>query len=194
MRSGSMTAAWGGEGPSERGVREMDVFEAMEKRHSVRAFDTSREVPGELVERLLACACLAPSAGNVQPWRFVVVRDAALRRELAAAALGQDFVARAPVVIVVCADLEAHAASYGRRGVELYSIQDTAAAVQNILLGATALGLGTCWVGAFREEEVSRALGLDKALRPLALIPVGYPTRPGSQPRKIPHRRLTAYR
>jgi nitroreductase len=144
----------------------MDVFEAMEKRHSVRAFDPSREVSEELVERLLACACLAPSAGNVQPWRFVVVRDPGLKGKLAAAALGQGFVARAPVVIVVCADLEAHASSYGRRGVELYSIQDTAAAVQNMLLAATALGLGTCWVGAFREEEVSGVLGLPVACGP----------------------------
>lgn len=171
----------------------MDVFEAMEKRHSVRSFDTSREVPEELVEKLLYCACLAPSAGNVQPWRFFVVREAGVREGLAAAALGQGFVARAPVVIVVCADLEAHAAGYGRRGVELYSIQDTAAAVQNMLLAATALGLGTCWVGAFREEEVSRVLGLPRSLRPLALIPVGYPARPGSQPGKTPHRRLTTY-
>lgn len=171
----------------------MDVFEAMERRHSVRSFDTSREVPEELVERLLACACLAPSAGNVQPWRFVVVRDERMRRGLAAAALGQSFVARAPVVVVVCADLEAHAVHYGRRGVELYSIQDTAAAIQNMLLAATALGLGTCWVGAFREEEVSILLRLPGELRPLALVPVGYPARTGSQPRKTLHHRLTTY-
>lgn len=171
----------------------MDVFEAMEKRHSVRSFDAAREVPDELVSRLLGCACLAPSAGNVQPWRFFVVREARLKEGLAAAALGQGFVARAPVVIVVCADLEPHAASYGRRGVELYSIQDTAAAVENMLLAATALGMGACWVGAFREEEVARLLGLPKHLRPLALVPVGYPARPGSQPRKMPPERLTTY-
>ncbi|WP_287154565.1 nitroreductase family protein [Candidatus Solincola tengchongensis] len=171
----------------------MDVFEAMEKRHSVRSFDAARGVPDELVARLLRCACLAPTAGNVQPWRFVVVRDGRIKEGLAAAALGQGFVARAPVVIVVCADLESHAASYGRRGVELYSIQDTAAAVENMLLAATALGLGACWVGAFREEEVASLLGLPERLRPLALIPVGYPARPGSQPRKMPPERLTTY-
>lgn len=171
----------------------MDVFEAMEKRHSVRSFDASRAVPDELVEEILRCACLAPSAGNVQPWRFVVVREERIKEGLAAAALGQHFVARAPVVIVVCADLEAHASSYGRRGVELYTIQDTAAAVQNMLLAATALGLGTCWVGAFREEEASRVLGLPEHVRPLAIIPVGYAARPGSQPRKMSHTRLTTY-
>ncbi len=171
----------------------MDVFEAMEKRHSVRSFDPSRDVPPEMVEEILRCACLAPSAGNVQPWRFVVVRDRRVKEGLAAAALGQSFVAQAPVVIVVCADLEAHASSYGRRGVELYSIQDTAAAVQNMLLAATALGLGTCWVGAFREEEAARCLGLPERLRPLAIIPLGYAASSGSQPRKMSASRVTTY-
>jgi nitroreductase len=169
----------------------MELFEALRKRHSVRSFDGGRDVPEEMVEELLRSACLAPSAGNVQPWRFWVVRDPEMKSALAAAALGQNFLALAPVVIVVCADLEAHASSYGRRGVELYSIQDTAAAVQNILLAATALGLGTCWVGAFREEEASRALGLPEGIRPLAMIPVGYASREGSQPRKLDHSTLT---
>ncbi len=171
----------------------MDLFEALEKRRSVRDFDTSREVDPEVVEELLRCACLAPSAGNVQPWRFLVVRDRRVREALARAALGQDFVARAPVVIVVCADLKAHSAAYGRRGVELYSIQDTAAAVENLLLAATSLGLGSCWVGAFREGEAAIALGLEEGLRPLALLPLGYPASPGRQSRKLDHRRLTRY-
>jgi len=171
----------------------MDLFEAMEKRRSVRRFDPAREVPPELVEELLRCACLAPSAGNVQPWRFLVVRDPRLKEELARAALGQGFVARAPVVIVICADLNAHAAAYGKRGVELYSIQDTAAAAENLLLAATSLGLGACWIGAFQEEEAASALGLERGLRPLALIPLGYPAAPASPPRKLDHRRLTRY-
>ena len=171
----------------------MDVFEAMEKRRSVRSFDARREVPDELVEELLRCACQAPSAGNVQPWRFVVVRDVGLKARLAEAALGQAFVAQAPVVIVVCADLAAHAASYGRRGVELYAVQDTAAATENLLLCATALGLGACWVGAFREQEVVHALRLARDIRPMALVPVGYPSREEVQPRKMDCRRLTTY-
>ncbi|RJP35269.1 MAG: nitroreductase family protein [Actinobacteria bacterium] len=169
----------------------MDVFEAMEKRRSVRSFDPAGDVPDEMVEELLRCACQAPSAGNVQPWRFIVVRDVEMKRELVAAALGQGFLAEAPVVIVVCADLAAHSLSYGQRGVELYSIQDTAAAIENLLLAATALGLGTCWVGAFREKDVVQALRLVKDLRPMALIPVGYATRDEPQPRKMDCKRLT---
>ena len=169
----------------------MDVFEAMEKRRSVRSFDTARDVPEELVEEILRCGCLAPSAGNVQPWRFIVVRDADMKRALAAAALSQSFVAHAPVVIVVCADLAAHSLNYGQRGVELYSIQDTAAATENMLLAATALGLGACWVGAFREEDVVKVLRLVQDLRPMALVPVGYATHEGQQPRKMDCKRLT---
>jgi nitroreductase len=171
----------------------LDLFEAMRKRHSVRFFDGGMEVSEEMVEQLLRCACLAPTAGNVQPWRFFVVRDPLVRNALAAAALGQSFVALAPVVIVVCADLEAHASSYGRRGVELYSIQDTAAAIQSILLAATALGLGACWVGAFNEGDASRALNMPEGIRPLAMIPIGYSSREGSQPRKVDHKNLTIY-
>ena len=171
----------------------MDVFEAIEKRHSVRSFEEDRDVTEDVVEKLLRCACLAPSAGNVQPWRFMVVREPEMKRKLSRAALGQGFVAAAPVVIAVCTDLAAHASSYGRRGVELYSIQDTAAAIENLLLAATSLGLGACWVGAFREEEASRVLGLREDLRPVALIPVGYPRRRGSQPHKTDHRKLTKY-
>ncbi len=171
----------------------MDVFQAIEKRHSVRKYDSSREVSPEMVEQLLRCACLAPSAGNVQPWRFYVVRNGEIREALARAALGQFFIAEAPVAIVVCADLSSHAGAYGRRGVELYSIQDTAAAIENILLAATALGLGTCWVGAFNEEAAAKALGLERNIRPLAIIPVGYPARAGAQPRKISHEKLTRY-
>lgn len=171
----------------------MDVFEAMRKRHSVRSFDGTRDVAPELVDELLRCACMAPSAGNVQPWRFVVVRDAGVKAALAGAALGQDFLAAAPLVIAVCADLEAHASSYGRRGVDLYCIQDTAAATQNILLAATALGLGTCWVGAFREDEAAVVLGLPHGIRPLALVAVGYAAREGEQPRKLDHKRVTTY-
>jgi len=171
----------------------MDVFEAMEKRHSVRSYQEGREVPEELVEEVLRCACLAPSAGNVQPWRFLVVRDRRLKERLAQAALGQHFLVQAPVVIAVCADLQAHAASYGKRGVELYALQDTAAAIQNMLLAATALGLGTCWVGAFREEEVRQVLGVSRDWRPVALVALGYAAREGTQPRKMSHSRLTVH-
>lgn len=117
----------------------------------------------------------APSAGNIQPWIFIVIQRDELKRDLSEAALGQMFVLEAPFVIVVCADILRSARRYGRRGVELYSIQDTAAATQNMLLAAHSLGLGACWIGAFDENEVRGVLELPQEIRPVALIPLGFP-------------------
>ncbi len=155
----------------------MDFWQTVQARQSVRAFDQERDVPSETVTRLLEAAIRAPSAGNCQPWRFFVVRNEEIKRDLARAALDQWFVSTAPVVIVVCADPERSARRYGNRGRHLYSLQDTAAATENLLLAAAAAGLGACWVGAFDEEEVARALDLDPLLRPVAILPIGYPAK-----------------
>lgn len=152
-----------------------ELLQLIKTRRSVRAFRPDRPVSEEQIQTLLEGARWAPSGGNVQPWRFSVVRDASLRKQLATAALGQSFVAEAPVVIVVCVHLPEAQARYGARGRDLYSLQDTAAAVQNMLLLAHSMGLGTCWVGAFDEPQAAQALDLPEALRPVALIPVGYP-------------------
>jgi nitroreductase len=143
----------------------------------VRAFDQERDVPPETVTRLLEAAIRAPSAGNCQPWQFFVVRNEDTKRELARAALDQWFLSVAPVVIVVCADPERSARRYGDRGRLLYSLQDTAAATENLLLAAASSGLGACWVGAFDEEKAARALDLDPLLRPVAILPIGYPAK-----------------
>ncbi len=149
------------------------IIELIKSRRSTRQFQP-KDIPEELIKQLLEAACRAPSAGNLQPWKFYVVRDNKLRKGLAAASK-QKFVSQAPVVIVVCALPEQSAAHYGERGRNLYCLQDTAAAVQNILLAASSLKLGTCWVGAFSEEEVRSLLNLNREERPVAMIPVGYP-------------------
>jgi nitroreductase len=155
----------------------MDLWQVIEERHSVRQFAADVDVPPETVQRLLAAALRAPSAGNRQPWHFYVVRDKTLRLGLVAAAYGQQFLGQAPVVIVVCADAEQSAGRYGDRGRELYCLQDTAAAVEHILLGAVALGLGSCWVGAFDENQAAQVLNLPAKHRPVALLPIGKPAR-----------------
>ncbi|HHX95356.1 MAG TPA: nitroreductase family protein [Clostridia bacterium] len=162
-----------------------DVFEAIKERRSTRAFKED-EVPLATITRLVEAACHAPSAGNIQPWQFYIVTDTEKKKSLVKAALGQGFLAQAPVVIVVCAEPERSASRYGQRGSELYCLQDTAAAVQNILLGANALGLGTCWVGAFNEGEVARVLRLPQELRPVALVPVGHPAGDSRMPSRRP--------
>ncbi len=145
----------------------------MKNRRSTRAF-TSETVSFSDVEKLVDAARWAPSAGNIQPWEFVIVRDQENRKRLARAALNQKFIETAPVVIVVCADTAKSDQGYGSRGVHLYCIQDTAAATQNMLLSAEAMGLATCWVGSFSEGEVKEILNLPNGVRPLTMIPVGH--------------------
>lgn len=157
----------------------MDFWSVIERRRSVRAYSGKTDVPKDAIDQVLHAALLAPSAGNRQPWRFVVVRDPRLRKALADAAYGQEFVAEAPVVIVVCAEPQRSASRYGRRGAELYCLQDTAAATEHILLAATALGFGTCWVGAFDESRAAESLQLPGQFRPVALIPLGKPASDG---------------
>ena len=152
--------------------------ELFTRRFSCRSF-TPEPVPAEALDALLEAARWAPSAGNLQPWRFLVVHAEAVRRRLAAAAHDQAFVVEAPVTIVVCAVADESAPRYGARGRTLYCLQDTAAAIENLLLAATAHGLGSCWVGAFDEQAVARALELDPAWRPVAMVPIG---RPAEQP------------
>ena len=172
----------------------MDFWQVLHSRHAVRDFAPGRDVPAERVADLLRAAVEAPSAGNLQSWHFYVVRRPAVRAALAEAALGQSFVADAPVVIVVCADPERSATRYRERGRRLYTYQDTAAATENLLLAATALGLGACWVGAFDEEAARQALGAPRRLVPVAMVPIGYPAVPGArETERRPLEEVTTY-
>jgi nitroreductase len=153
----------------------MDFWQVIENRYSVRDFEPDVDVPPEVVDRVLQAAVRAPSAGNRQPWHFYVVRDPGVQKDLASAAYGQEFVAQAPVVFVVCADPEQSAERYRQRGRELYCLQDTANAAEHILLAAVASGFGGCWVGAFDERRAARALDLPHHRRPIAILPIGRP-------------------
>ncbi len=124
----------------------------------------------------------APSAGNLQSRKFYFIFNQTIKKDLVKAALGQSFIAKAPVVIVGCVDLRIKD-HYGERGVNLYAIQDVSASIQNVLLVAHELGLASVWIGAFCEDEISRILKLPRFLRPISIIPVGYtsvhPRAPG---------------
>ena len=164
----------------------MDVLEAIKNRRSVRAF-TDKPVTENEIQQLIDAARWAPSAGNIQPWQFIIVRDLRVKHGLCEAALNQTFIEEAPVVIVVCANPTQSAQGYGSRGMNLYCLQDTAAATQNILLAAHAMGLATCWVGAFNEERAREVLAVPKELRSIAIIPVGHSAE---KPRVRPRRQL----
>ncbi len=167
----------------------MDLRDAILSRRSVRAF-RSDPVAEDALEGLVDLANWAPSAGNLQSRDFILVRDAKLREGLARAALDQDFLAQAPVVLVVCANLDRVFSRYGRRGRELYAFQDAAAATENFLLAAHDAGLGAVWVGAFDEAAVSRLLRLPDHARPVALIPFGHPAESPETSGRMPLREL----
>jgi nitroreductase len=170
----------------------MDLLEAIKGRRSIRAFK-NEEVSVEDVKRLVDAARWAPSAGNIQPWEFIVVRKPEIKKALVEAALGQDFIKEASVVIIVCANENRSSERYGVRGKSLYCIQDTAAALQNIHLTAYSLGLGTCWIGAFNEEETRKILKIPQGIRPVAMVPVGYPTETARLPKKRPFDQIVHY-
>ncbi len=166
-------------------VKFLELSESIRGRRSIRAFQ-KRKIQDEDVAKLIEAASWAPSAGNIQPWIFVIVKKPDLKQKLAEAAHDQEFVAEAPMVVVVCADEKQSSMGYGARGKTLYCLQDTAAAIQNIHLTAYSLGLGTCWVGSFDEDSVRAILNVPEGLRPVAIIPVGYPDVSPRQRRRKP--------
>lgn len=146
----------------------MDFTTVLKTRRSVRSYKPD-PIPEDVLSRVLGGARVAPSANNVQPWHFVVVKDEAKRRKLAA---GQSFVGEAPVVIVCC----------GKRYTDRYSwirdnmyLVDCTIAIDHLTLAARNEGLGTCWIGAFDHEEVKRAVDVPDGYDVIMLIPVGYP-------------------
>ena len=193
----------------------MDTIEAIEKRRSIRRY-SGKEVPAELLDRLLEAARLAPSTSNTQSWKFKVVTDPDARKALREAAYGQKFVERAPAVIACCLDFNAFE-ERGKRTLELVvkgavrpslemvlrtvrggkdrefdpervvinGVMNVSIAAEHIVLAATSLGLGTCWVRAFEAAEVERVVGVPEGVRVLCLLTVGYPAEePAARPRR----------
>ena len=141
----------------------MDVLRAIEERRSIRNF--TGEVPDEkTVLSIIESGRLAPSAGNRQPYRFVVVWDREKIRKIAEASM--NFLKKAGVVIVGVAK--------PRESPKWYSV-DTAIALEHMVLAAQALGLGTCWIGAFSEEKVKEILKIPEDATIVAMLGVGYP-------------------
>ncbi len=162
---------------------QMDVLEVIFTRRSIRRY---RDIPVEWdkVGRILEAGRAAPSAGNLQGWKFVVITDPVKIKQLAEASLQQYWMASAKVHIIVVAQFEKARRFYGVRGERLYTIQDCAAACQNMLLAAHYLGLGACWVGAFDEDGVKRTAGIPEEARPQAIITLGYPDEEPPVPTK----------
>jgi len=151
----------------------MDFSKLLETRRSVRAYE-KKPFPEELLLKVLEAARIAPTAGNVQPFRIKIVRDEETRKALVPACRGQAFIADAPVILAFFAVPGESKEKYGERGEKLYSVQDATIAVYSAHLMASELGLGSCWIGAFNDGEVSRVLKAPDVYVPVGLLPLGY--------------------
>ena len=165
----------------------MEFLKVVKKRRSIHYF-AADEVSAEDLSYILEAARWAPSSGNVQPWRFVIVRKPENIQKVWESTAGmlditpQNFIKKAPVIIVVCTDTTAYRGRQARIKSSLYCLQDSAAATMNMLLAVCDRGLGACWVGMFEEEKLRDSLNIPPEIKPVAIIPVGH-TRSKEKPR-----------
>ena len=149
----------------------MDTLQAIRTRRSIRVYQ-DKPVPDELTQKLLAAAMQAPSARNQQPWHFVIIDDRAILAEIPPFMPNAAMAAAAPLAVLVCAELALEKS-------EGYWVVDCAAAVENMLLAAHALGLGAVWCGVYprepRMQGLRRLVGLPKGVMPHSLVVLGYP-------------------
>jgi nitroreductase len=168
----------------------MNVKDAIERRRSIRRY-TAEPVPAETVTALLEAAHLAPSGNNTQPWRFIVVEETSAREALARTCHDQQWMTQAPVHIAVCADLGSRtedAIEFDEEtpGMDAKRvIRDAALAVDHMMLRAVELGLGTCWIGWYTQEDLKPLLGVPDNVFILGVLVVGHPAEdPGPRPRR----------
>lgn len=156
----------------------MEFMEVIRQRRSIRKFKPD-PVPQAEIDYVLEAARLAPSWANTQCWKFIVVTDPKVKEEVASA--GNNWIAQAPVLIVACAD----PSKPGTKGDQQYYMLDIGIAMEHLILAATDRNLGTCWIGAFDEAKVKKALGVPDNIRVVATTPLGYPDQqPDPRPRK----------
>ena len=152
----------------------MEVLDAIRTRRSIRKYK-SEPIPEEKLRTILEAARLAPSAGNRQPWRFIVIQNTERKKALAKVANNQTFL-DASAIIVATGDPDVSARWYEK---------DPMIALEHIVLAATALGYGTCWIGAFDEDAIKHLLKIPTNVKVIALLPIGIPDEtPAPRPRK----------
>jgi len=168
----------------------MNVFDAITTRKNILKFKKD-PVDDKLIGVMLYMATHAHSAGDMQEWNFLVVRDETRKKKLYEAALEHPILRTAPIIIVIFANLENAGTRYQKRGEVFYSIQDTASATMVMEIVANALGLGTVWIGSFDEERVKNILFVPDKLRPVAILAVGHPAESEDRKERIPFDNLT---
>lgn len=150
----------------------MDALECIATRRSIRRF-LDIPVEFEKIGNVLDAGRYAPSAGNLQDWKFILITDEKMRKDVASACVEQFWVGTAPIIIIVCTEPDKTKRFYGHSG-EKFSIQNGASVIQNMLLAAHAEGLGSCWIGAFEDEAIKRLLTVPDNVIIQAIIPLGY--------------------
>jgi nitroreductase len=168
----------------------MDVVEAIKTRRSIRAYQPT-PIPDDKLMAILNSVRHAPSAKNAQPWKLIIVRDEELKRKLIRACNNQKFVAEAPIVIAACANMDE---AYGMVGGTMNSYPiDVAIAIDHLTLVAVNEGLGTCWIGSFKEDKVKEVLGVPEHVRVVVLVTLGYPAESPAPPGRKPIGELICY-
>ncbi len=162
-----------------------DILDLIKERRTTEDF-LPKFVDWDKVSKIVDAARHAPSSGNIQNWKFIVVQSPDRKRAIAEAAFGQHKITLASALIVVCGEEDKGERYYGLRGARLYTIQNCAAAVQNMLLEATSLGLGSKWLGAFDEDKVREICGIPSEVRPQAIVVIGYAKSIPAKPPKYP--------
>ena len=171
----------------------MDFNEVLRKRKMIREYDQSRQLPREIIMKLIRNAHRAPSAGHTQVQEFIVVREPAVKKKLRKVAVDQEYVGKAPALIVVCSNTSRSISRYGNRGKKFYSIIDGAFASMLILLTAVNEGIGACFVGAFLDDKVSEILELPEYVKPIGIIALGFPAEDPSKFKRIDISKLVHY-
>ncbi len=162
-----------------------DILELIKSRRTIKNF-LPKFVSWDYISRIIDAGRHAPSCGNIQNWKFIVVYDADRKQQLAKACHEQYDFSSASMMIVICAEVEKAERYYGERGVKLYMIQNCAAAAQNMLLEAHSLGLGGAWISAFDEEEVKGIFGMPPEVSAQIVLAIGYPREIPGKPPKYP--------
>jgi len=160
----------------------MELKDAIMNRRSIRNY-AKKEVPMHLIGEIMEYARFAPSAGNIQNWKFVVVTDAKKKKEIAEACLGQYWMTKAWAYIVVCNDYKKVTTLYGKEG-KMFSMQDCAIIATYIMLLAAEKGIGTCWVGSFNAAELQRILSLPEEIDPEIVLTIGWPEEKKGLPQR----------
>ena len=166
------------------------LMELIETRRSIRSYK-DQEIEEDKLDYVLQAFRKAPSAKNLQPWKLVVIKNKKILKDIAIACNNQTFMEEAPVIIAACAKEEE---AYGMMGGYMNSYPiDIAIALEHLILAATEKGLGTCWIGAFKEQLVKDILGVPKNVRVVALTPLGYPAREASVRGRKPLTEIISY-